>query len=74
MSTFRFDHDAYLRRIHYSGETAPTSEPLKALHHAHLYTIPFENFDIQLGRGIDLNPEHSLKSWCAGGEVDTASS
>jgi len=57
MSTFRFDHDAYLRRIHYSGETAPTSETLKALHHAHLYTIPFENFDIQLGHGIDLNPE-----------------
>jgi N-hydroxyarylamine O-acetyltransferase len=32
-------------------------ETLKALHQAQLYTIPFENFDIQLGRGINLNPE-----------------
>ncbi len=26
------------------------------LHHAHFYSIPFENFDILLGRGIDLDP------------------
>ena len=57
MNQQQFDRDAYLRRIGYDGETAPTVDTLKALHHAQLYTIPFENFDIQLGRGIDLNPE-----------------
>ena len=56
MTTFEFDRNAYLQRINYSGETAPALSTLKALHHAQLYTIPFENFDIQLGRGIDLAP------------------
>ena len=56
MATFEFDRDAYLRRINYAGETTPTLSTLQALHHAQLYTIPFENFDIQLGRGIDLAP------------------
>ena len=57
MSTFKFDRNAYLQRINYAGETTPTLDTLKALHHAQLYTIPFENFDIQLGRGIDLSSE-----------------
>ena len=56
MATFKFDRNTYLRRINYSGATTPTLSTLKALHHAQLYTIPFENFDIQLGRGIDLAP------------------
>jgi N-hydroxyarylamine O-acetyltransferase len=56
MATFKFDRNAYLQRINYSGKTTPTLRTLKALHHAQLYTIPFENFDIQLGRGIDLAP------------------
>ena len=52
-----FDLGAYLRRIKYTGEIAPTVETLKAIHKAQFYTIPFENFDIQLGRGINLAPE-----------------
>ncbi len=56
MTAFEFDRSTYLQRINYSGETTPTSDTLKALHHAQLYNIPFENFDIQLGRGIDLAP------------------
>lgn len=56
MSRFDFDRKAYLQRINFAGETSPTLNTLKALHHAQLYTIPFENFDIQLGRGINLNP------------------
>jgi N-hydroxyarylamine O-acetyltransferase len=57
MNKQQFDRDAYLQRVDYDGKTAPTVDTLKALHHAQLYTIPFENFDIQLGRGINLNPE-----------------
>jgi len=56
MSRFKFDRNAYIQRINYTGETTPTLDTLKALHHAQLYTIPFENFDIQLGRRIDLEP------------------
>ena len=57
MDVFEFDRDAYLRRIQYIGETAPAVDTLKALHHAQLYTIPFENFDIQVGRGVSLEAE-----------------
>ena len=57
MNQQQFDQAAYLRRIKYDGETEPTVDTLKALHHAQLYTIPFENFDIQLGRDINLNTE-----------------
>lgn len=56
MNKQQFDRNAYLQRINYAGDTTPALDTLKALHHAQLYTIPFENFDIQLGRGIDLSP------------------
>ena len=57
MSMQEFDLDAYLQRIGCMGETSPTLDALMSLHHAQLYTIPFENFDIQLGRDINLDPE-----------------
>ncbi len=46
---------AYLARIGYKGSLDPTLETLKALHFAHASTIPFENLDILLGRGISLD-------------------
>lgn len=49
---FMLDTSAYLARIGYSGPTAPTSETLRAMHHAHLLAVPFENLDIGLGRAI----------------------
>ena len=49
------DLPAYLRRIDYAGEIAPTREALAALHLAHATHIPFENLDILLGRPIVLD-------------------
>ena len=46
------DISAYLARIAYSGLTTPTAEPLRAIHHAHLLAVPFENLDIALGSTI----------------------
>jgi N-hydroxyarylamine O-acetyltransferase len=43
---------AYLRRIGYTGPIVPTQETLRALHRAHLFTVPFENLDIPQGRRI----------------------
>lgn len=43
---------AYLDRIAYSGPTTPTPETLRALHFAHMLTVPFENLDISLHRII----------------------
>jgi N-hydroxyarylamine O-acetyltransferase len=49
------DVPAYLRRIGYGGPLAPAIDTLRGLHWAHLLTVPFENFDIHLGRPIVLD-------------------
>ncbi len=51
------DLDAYLSRIGYTGERVPTVRTLRELHRRHTTTIPFENFEIILGRGIPLDLE-----------------
>jgi N-hydroxyarylamine O-acetyltransferase len=52
-----FAEQDYLARLGYSGKLGVTEDTLEAVHRAQAYTIPFENFDILLGRGIDLAPE-----------------
>lgn len=49
------DLAAYLRRIGYEGDTAPTVPVLRALHRAHVESIPFENLEIILGRGLQVD-------------------
>ena len=48
------DLDAYFARIGHAGDRAPTLATLRALVLAHVQAIPFENLDVLLGRGIDL--------------------
>ena len=50
----RLDLNAYLRRIDYASDTTPTAQTLARLHRAHLAAIAFENLDIVLGRGVDV--------------------
>uniref|UniRef100_UPI0025F78BB1 arylamine N-acetyltransferase family protein n=1 Tax=uncultured Phenylobacterium sp. TaxID=349273 RepID=UPI0025F78BB1 len=52
-----FDADAYLKRIGLTAPPEPTVEGLNALQRAQVLAIPFENFDIMLGRGISLEPD-----------------
>lgn len=49
------DLDAYLRRISYAGDLRPDERTLAALHRAHVAAIPFENLDIMLGRGVEVD-------------------
>lgn len=49
------DLDLYLQRIGYSGPLEPNLETLRNLHRQHLFAIPYENFDIHLGRKIVLD-------------------
>lgn len=49
------DVSACLNRINYHGSTEPTIETLRALHRAHLLTVPFENLDIHRAKPIVLN-------------------
>lgn len=52
------DTQAYLRRIGYSGPTAPALDTLRGLHLAHLLAVPFENLDIPLlHRPLALAPD-----------------
>jgi len=51
----RLDLDAYLERIAYAGALTANADTLHGLHRAHAATIPFENLDIVLGRGIEID-------------------
>jgi len=51
------DLDAYLARIEYTGPRTPTYETLAGILRAHTVSIPFESFDVLLGRPIRLDPE-----------------
>lgn len=46
--------DAYLARIGCQPPAAPTLAALRSLHAAHVASIPFENLDVQMGRGVRL--------------------
>jgi N-hydroxyarylamine O-acetyltransferase len=46
---------AYLERIGYPVDAAPTIETLRAMHRAHFYSVPFENLDIGRGVRIEVN-------------------
>ncbi len=48
---------AYLERIGYTGDTAPTAANLAALQHAHLKAVPYENFDILRGKRLCYDTE-----------------
>lgn len=49
------DLSAYLRRIGVADGPPPTLDTLRALHRAHTTSIPFENLEIILGRGLPLD-------------------
>ena len=56
--THAFDRlQSYFERIGFDGPARPDRQTLDSLHRAHRFSIPFENLDIPLGRGISLEPE-----------------
>ena len=59
------DIDAYLGRIGLTDRPPPTLEGLRALHRAHLAAIPYENFDVQLGRPVTMRPVCIIHSACS---------
>jgi N-hydroxyarylamine O-acetyltransferase len=50
-----FSADAYFDRIGWRGPLEPTLATLTALLRAHMTSIPFENLDVLLGRGIRID-------------------
>jgi N-hydroxyarylamine O-acetyltransferase len=51
------DVSAYLNRIGYAGDTAPTVDNLRAMHRAHAFAVPFENLDIERGTRIEVDED-----------------
>ena len=56
-----FEIEAYLARVGLSAEPQANEQGLHLLHLAQFYHIPFENLDIQLGRGINLEAGHLFR-------------
>jgi N-hydroxyarylamine O-acetyltransferase len=52
-----FEWSAYARRVGLDAPPTANEDGLFRLHRAQFHSIPFENLDIQLGRGIDLAPD-----------------
>jgi N-hydroxyarylamine O-acetyltransferase len=52
---------AYLERIGCGQPLDPSAEALRSLHRAHLFTVPFENLDIHLGRKIVCDEARILR-------------
>lgn len=55
MSSPTVDLDAYFARIGYTGARAATHAVLREIHFRHVCSIPFENLDVLLGRGIRID-------------------
>src|SRR5262245_33175107 len=64
--------DAYLGRIGLTERPAATLAGLRAVHRAHLLSIPYENVDVQFGRRLTIDPaaayakivERGRGGWC----------
>jgi len=54
----KFPFDEYCERTDVSEVGAKGLDRVEELQRAQIYSIPFENFDIQLGRGIKLSMDH----------------
>lgn len=52
-----FSIEAYLDRVGLDAAVSCSEQGLEALHRAQVYAVPFENFDIMLGRGVNLDPQ-----------------
>lgn len=50
------DLDAYCDRVGHDGPREPTLNVLQTLHRLHPAAIPFEAIDVQLARGVSLDP------------------
>lgn len=52
-----FSSQQYLARVGLNAAPEASVDGLRAIHQAQHRSIPFENFDVALGRGIDLSAE-----------------
>lgn len=57
MNADNFNLQSYFARIGFTAEARPDITTVTALMRRQLFTVPFENLDVQAGKGISLVPE-----------------
>lgn len=57
MHANNFVLDDYLKRIGFSGPLAANADTLARLMRAQLFSVPFENLDVQAGKVVSMTPE-----------------
>jgi N-hydroxyarylamine O-acetyltransferase len=57
MMPSNFSLNAYLKRIDFQGTPEATIECVTALMRQQLYSVPFENLDVQAGKVVSIAPE-----------------
>ena len=56
-----FSLQDYLARIGFAGEAKADSQTLTNMMARQLYSVPFENLDVQAGKIVSLVPEHIVE-------------
>lgn len=56
-----FIFEDYCKRIGYTGAATATEQTINALMRAHLFSIAFENLDVQAGKVVSIVPEDIVK-------------
>ena len=56
MKVENFNFADYCNRIGYSGDAQPNLSTLTALMRCQLFTVPFENLDVQAGKVVSIEP------------------
>jgi arylamine N-acetyltransferase len=57
MHSDNFDISTYFKRINYTGPAAADTSTLHALMRHQLFSVPFENLDVQAGKIVSLAPD-----------------
>jgi N-hydroxyarylamine O-acetyltransferase len=57
MHSDNFDISTYFKRINYTGPAAADTATLHALMRHQLFSVPFENLDVQAGKIVSLAPD-----------------
>lgn len=58
MHSDNFNLSNYFRRINYTGQAAADTATLHAIMRQQLFSVPFENLDVQAGKIVSLVPEY----------------
>ena len=61
MQAENFNLQRYLQRIGYAGDVKADAATLAEIMRCQLFTVPFENLDVQAGKIVSLVPEHIVE-------------